>query len=244
MGSTSDTWNDCHAGLFRCGQHRVGEPKAAREPESRTDRTDPDDREGERSDFHAANTQKSEPEEAKSRGLTQLATQRQDRSTITVASFNIQVFGSSKAKNPQVMKILAETVRRFDVVAVQELRTTDEGVMRQFVELINSEGGAYQYVVGPRLGRSNSKEQYVFVFDTQLRIEIDPSSVITVEDPGDQLHREPLIAPFKRKPHLCNGPSALSWSTSIPIPTRRRPNWMHWVTSIRPCRKTAGARTT
>jgi endonuclease/exonuclease/phosphatase family metal-dependent hydrolase len=84
------------------------------------------------------------------------------------------------------------------VVAIQELRTTDEGVMRQFVDLINAEGGAYEYVVGPRLGRSNSKEQYVFVFDTS-RVQIDPSSVITVEDPQDHLHREPLIARFQTK---------------------------------------------
>ena len=146
----------------------------------------------------AANSQAPGSEQSKPRGLTKLVASRRDQSTIKVASFNIQVFGTSKAKNSQVMQILADTVRRFDVVAIQELRTTDEGVMRGFVDLINSEGGAYEYVVGPRLGRSNSKEQYVFVFDTN-RLEIDPSSVITIEDPQDHLHREPLIARFRTK---------------------------------------------
>ncbi len=144
------------------------------------------------------NAEPSNTADSKQRGLTKLAANRRDRSTIRVASFNIQVFGTSKAKDPEVMKILADTVRRFDVVAIQELRTTDQGVMRQFVDLINAGGGVYQYVVGPRLGRSNSKEQYVFVFDTN-RVEIDPASVITIEDPADHLHREPLIARFQTK---------------------------------------------
>ena len=42
--------------------------------------------------------------------------------TIRIASFNIQVFGESKADKPDVMAVLAETIRRFDIVAIQEVR--------------------------------------------------------------------------------------------------------------------------
>ena len=118
--------------------------------------------------------------------------------TIRIASFNIQVFGTSKASKPNVMEILAQVVRKFDLVAIQELRTTDETVMQSFLSRINTTGRAYNYVVGPRLGRTNSKEQYVFVFDTQ-RIEIDSSSLTTLPDPQDLLHREPLAARFRTK---------------------------------------------
>lgn len=118
--------------------------------------------------------------------------------TIRIASFNIQVFGTSKASKPNVMEILAQVVRKFDLVAIQELRTTDETVMQSFLSRINATGRAYNYVVGPRLGRTNSKEQYVFVFDTQ-RIEIDSSSLTTLPDPQDLLHREPLAARFRTK---------------------------------------------
>ena len=118
--------------------------------------------------------------------------------TITIASFNIQVFGTSKAGKPSVMDILARIVRRFDVVAIQELRTTDPSVMKNFIRLINSTGRAYDFVIGPRLGRTDSKEQYVFVFDTQ-RIEVDQSTVQTIEDPKDLLHREPLVARFRTR---------------------------------------------
>jgi len=123
---------------------------------------------------------------------------REPGSTIRVASFNIQVFGTSKAAKPDVMRVLASVVRRFDVVAIQELRTTDDSVMEGFLALINAEGGGYRYLVGPRLGRTTSKEQYVFVYDA-TRVDVDPQSVTTVADPQDYLHREPTIARFQAR---------------------------------------------
>jgi endonuclease/exonuclease/phosphatase family metal-dependent hydrolase len=122
---------------------------------------------------------------------------RHSSETIKIASFNIQVFGTSKLKKSHVMDVLADVVRRYDIVAVQELRSTDQSVVPQFVQLINSEGASYDFVLGPRLGRTASKEQYVFIFDTS-RIDVDRSSVYTVSDSSDQdlLHREPLVARF------------------------------------------------
>lgn len=118
------------------------------------------------------------------------------RPTVLIASFNIQVFGTSKLQKTPVMAVLADIVRRFDVVAIQEVRSTDDTVVPQFVTLINSAGRAYDFVIGPRLGRTNSKEQYAILFDT-TRIEVDPRSVYTVPDPQDFLHREPLVARFR-----------------------------------------------
>ena len=116
--------------------------------------------------------------------------------TIKIATFNIQVFGTSKLQKTPVMQVLADVVRRFDVVAIQEVRSTDDTVVPQFVSLINATGVRYDFVIGPRLGRTNSKEQYAILFDTS-RIEIDPSSVYTAADPQDLLHREPLVARFR-----------------------------------------------
>ena len=63
--------------------------------------------------------------------------------------------------------------------------------------LINADGRHYDYVVGPRLGRTNSKEQYVYIFDSET-IEIDRQALYTVADPGDRLHREPLVGWFRK----------------------------------------------
>ena len=118
--------------------------------------------------------------------------------TIRIATFNIQVFGTSKLQKTPVMQVLADVVRRFDLVAIQEVRSTDDTVVPQFITMINSTGVQYDFLVGPRLGRTNSKEQYAFLFNT-ARIEYDPTSVYTVPDPQDLLHREPLVARFRPK---------------------------------------------
>jgi endonuclease/exonuclease/phosphatase family metal-dependent hydrolase len=115
---------------------------------------------------------------------------------ITIASFNIQVFGESKIAKHQVVDVLARVVRNFDIVAVQEVRAKSDSVIPQFISAINADGSRYQFVIGPRLGRTVSKEQYTFIYDT-TRVEIDPSSVGTSPNPGDRLHRPPLHARFR-----------------------------------------------
>jgi endonuclease/exonuclease/phosphatase family metal-dependent hydrolase len=115
---------------------------------------------------------------------------------VLIASFNIQVFGESKLAKPQVVDVLTHVVRRFDVVAVQEVRAKSDSIVPSFVAAINADGSRYSYVIGPRLGRTVSKEQYTFIYDT-TRVEIDPSSVATLPNPGDKLHRPPLRARFR-----------------------------------------------
>jgi deoxyribonuclease-1-like protein len=66
----------------------------------------------------------------------------------------------------------------------------------KFVEMINADGSRYDFIIGPRLGRTNSKEQYAVLFNT-ARIEVDRGSIYTVDDPNDLLHREPLVARFR-----------------------------------------------
>ena len=115
---------------------------------------------------------------------------------IRIASFNIQVFGTSKSRKRGVMSVLADVMTHFDVIAIQEIRSQDSSIIPNFIAQVNAKGHVYDYVIGPRLGRSSSKEQYVYIFD-QKRIEIDPNSVHTVNDRSDLLHREPLIARFR-----------------------------------------------
>jgi endonuclease/exonuclease/phosphatase family metal-dependent hydrolase len=116
--------------------------------------------------------------------------------TVRIASFNIQVFGETKSSKPHVMEKLAMIVRQFDVVAIQEVRSKDNGIIPRFVDLINATGRHYDYVVGPRLGRTVSTEQYAYIFDTQS-VEIDRRQLYTVDDPDDLLHREPLVGWFR-----------------------------------------------
>jgi endonuclease/exonuclease/phosphatase family metal-dependent hydrolase len=116
--------------------------------------------------------------------------------TIKIASFNIQVFGRAKLSKPAAMKVLCDIVRRFDVVAIQEIRAREDDILPRFVQQINAGGRMYDYLIGPRLGRTSSKEQYAFVYDTAT-IEADRSALYTVVDTFDVLHREPLVGSFR-----------------------------------------------
>jgi deoxyribonuclease-1-like protein len=116
---------------------------------------------------------------------------------IRIASFNIQVFGDAKASKPYVMATLAAIIQNFHIVAIQEIRTQDDYFLDNFLRTyVNVNGRVYDKVIGPRLGRSNSKEQYAFLYDTAA-IEVNRRSVFTVNDPDDLLEREPLVAMFR-----------------------------------------------
>ncbi|MFM8634408.1 MAG: endonuclease/exonuclease/phosphatase family protein, partial [Planctomycetia bacterium] len=117
---------------------------------------------------------------------------------VLIASFNIQVFGESKLAKREVVDVLARVVRMFDVVAVQEVRAKSDDVVPTFVKAINADGSRYHWVIGPRLGRTVSKEQYTFIYDT-TRIELDPSSPGTIADPAGRLHRPPMYARFRTR---------------------------------------------
>lgn len=117
---------------------------------------------------------------------------------ILVATWNIQVFGTSKLAKPDAMAVIVDTIRHFDLVAIQEIRSKEDHIIPTLVQQLNADGHQYNYLIGPRLGRSVSTEQYAYVYDT-TRIEYDPSSVGTVQDPTDLLHREPFVARFRAR---------------------------------------------
>jgi endonuclease/exonuclease/phosphatase family metal-dependent hydrolase len=120
--------------------------------------------------------------------------------TIRIASFNIQILGDDKASKPYIMQTLAQIVHNFQIVAIQEIRTKNDYLLDAFLrDYVNAGGGRYyDYVIGPRLGRSNSKEQYAFIYDASA-VEVNRGRIYTVNDPQDLLHREPLVAMFRAR---------------------------------------------
>ncbi|MEW6722510.1 MAG: endonuclease/exonuclease/phosphatase family protein [Candidatus Micrarchaeota archaeon] len=126
----------------------------------------------------------------------------QPYNTIRIANFNIQVFGESKRSKPEVMEVLAKTARNFDLMAVQELRDDTETTLPIYLEKINSlPGPEYAAISSPRLGRTSSKENYAFVYDTSA-IRLVPGSNYTFADPPpgtetDLFQREPFLARFE-----------------------------------------------
>ena len=118
------------------------------------------------------------------------------RSHLLIGTFNIRIFGQAKLEDATAVNYLLDIARRFDVLAVQELRSVDQSVVPRFVEALNQQFGVrYAYLLGPRQGRTLSKEQYVFIYNADLVQPLHQPWV--VNDPYDRLHREPLIASFR-----------------------------------------------
>ena len=103
--------------------------------------------------------------------------------TITVAAFNIQVFGRSKRAKPEVMRVLTAVAREVDVLLVQEIRDSSEQTADIFLAAINSPNSSntasrrsYRMVEGPRLALEDITRvaQRVRVEETDaIRVVID-----------------------------------------------------------------------
>jgi len=124
-------------------------------------------------------------------------------SSIRVASFHVQALGAAKLAKPHVFEMLVRVLRRFDVVALQGIQSNRDDILPIIVERLNQSGRNYDYLIGPRVGRSAPLEQFAYIFDTQ-RLETDRYQLYTVDDPEDLISREPLVAWFRTKGHAAD----------------------------------------
>jgi endonuclease/exonuclease/phosphatase family metal-dependent hydrolase len=111
--------------------------------------------------------------------------------TVKIMSFNIQIFGVSKMSKPEVAGILADIVSQADIIAVQEVRSSAIDPVEQFMALLPD---TYKYVIGPRQGRSSSKEQYWVIYDSAKITVLEEDSW---PDEDDIFERSPYAVYFK-----------------------------------------------
>lgn len=120
---------------------------------------------------------------------------------IAMGSFNIKSFGMTKMSNPNVVSILTDIVRRFDIIAIQELRDKDQGVIPEFLRYINANGANYAAAVGPRQGYTSGGrettyfEQTVFIYNADLVELIGPT--YAAYDRHEIMYRPPFIGHFR-----------------------------------------------
>jgi deoxyribonuclease-1-like protein len=119
--------------------------------------------------------------------------------TIRIASFNVQVLGTSKMNKPHVVEQIARICRKFDVIALQDVRSKSQDTIPRLLDVINATGRYYDYVIGPRLPHHEheaNQSQYAFLFD-RASLEIDRLQMYTIDDPDNLLTREPLVGWFR-----------------------------------------------
>lgn len=118
---------------------------------------------------------------------------------IRIATFNIQNFGPKKAADARIRKYLAEVVRQFAIVAVQEVSDVQERAPAILLNEVNATGRRYDLLLSKRSGQEpddrSSQEQYAFYFDT-ARIEARDRGTLFDDSRRDLFQREPFTARF------------------------------------------------
>jgi hypothetical protein len=87
--------------------------------------------------------------------------------TIKIMSWNLQVFGTSKASKPAKMKIYEDTMKNYDVVFVEEIRDSSDTA---FKKLCSGLPG-YDCNCSSRAGNSTSKEQYGVIYKKGIKLD-------------------------------------------------------------------------
>lgn len=137
-----------------------------------------------------------EPTATEPKSTPQIPSSTTNNDTIKVGAFNLQIYGTAKASKPEVLAVLSKIVRNYDVIAVQEIRDSSQTALPMLRDAVNSIGTQqYEYVVSDRLGRSTSKEQYAYLYNTQTMQVM--GSPYVYPDSNDIFQREPYVAEFK-----------------------------------------------
>lgn len=115
---------------------------------------------------------------------------------IKVAAFNLQIFDTRKAENPDVIGVLSKIIRKYDIIAVQGIQDPSKTALTLLNDSVNSMGSPkYDYINSESLGRNTSKEQYAYIYNTQT-IQLLGSPYV-YSDIDDIFLREPYVAEFK-----------------------------------------------
>jgi len=118
--------------------------------------------------------------------------------TIRIATLNLGLLDERRLSNRQACSVVVGTIAKFDVVAIQDVRAKDHGLLVRLVDQINTTERSYDFAISESVRGGAARRYGAFVFD-KATIEIDRSMVHAVEDPAGGFHHEPLVALFRAR---------------------------------------------
>src|SRR3989344_463776 len=128
----------------------------------------------------------------KSNITTNAVTKSPATNNITIANWNLQIFGQSKADNEELMNKYKEIIKKYDIIFVQEIRDSSETAFPKLCNLLEH----YKCKTSSRAGRSSSKEQYGIIYKDNIEI----SNFIDYNpDNKDRWERPPIKVTFTIK---------------------------------------------
>ncbi|XP_071479349.1 deoxyribonuclease-1-like [Diadema antillarum] len=111
-----------------------------------------------------------------------------------IAAFNIQVLGQTKMGKPEVVDVLTQIITRYDMVLIQEIRDAAGTAIVNLLNAVNDYSRhSYAMALGPRVGRTSSKEQYAYFYREDM---FSVKDSFTYSDSGDLFEREPYVVLF------------------------------------------------
>ncbi|MCD6146381.1 MAG: PKD domain-containing protein [Thermoplasmata archaeon] len=82
-------------------------------------------------------------------------------SNFTIASWNLQIFGVTKASNETLLDYYADKIDNYDICIVQEIRDKSGTAIQELAAKLPE----YHYIISERAGTTSSKEQYAIFYD-------------------------------------------------------------------------------
>ena len=121
-----------------------------------------------------------------------------NQKALCIASFNLEGFNSRKLAGMYIAKQLTTLLAGFDIVAVQDIRETHVGALRELVDAINASGRHFDFAVSPEVGSGSIDRFNAFLFN-KATIELDRFKVFAVADTGGTMRCRPLVASFRAR---------------------------------------------
>ncbi len=115
-------------------------------------------------------------------------------SNLKIASWALGGLGPDRIDSPETPQRVAQIIRTFDIIALQQLRLTQRDFLPQLASLASGPDRRYEYIVGEP--QRPSGEQLAFVFDAN-RVVTDRSQLYSVADPDGRMTHDPLVAWFR-----------------------------------------------
>jgi len=86
--------------------------------------------------------------------------------TITIANWNLHIFGKTKASNEELLQSYAEKIRQHDIIFVQEIRDSSATAFLALCALLDG----YDCTASSRAGTTQSKEQYGIIYKNTIEL--------------------------------------------------------------------------
>jgi len=112
--------------------------------------------------------------------------------SVSIASWNLQNFGPTKATNETLMNFYVNKLDDYDVFVIQEINDPTTNAIQSFAAKLPN----YHYVISDPAGQGSSKEQYAIFYNKEVVL---LSSYDWSEKKQDNFERPPLEATFKVK---------------------------------------------